>query len=76
MTTSYRAAVETGSCSLDCDGDLGRRWEERATCGHAHKTREAAEKCGEKLRAYDPKTRQCSGLWAYPVIHDADGHRA
>ena len=71
----FRAVVETGSCSMDSDGELGRRFEERTTCGHLNRTREAAERCGEKLRGYNPKTRECSGLWAFPVIHDEDGHR-
>jgi hypothetical protein len=37
---TYTAVVETGSCSPDY-----KRWETRTDCGHAHKTREAAEKC-------------------------------
>ena len=37
----YSAVVESGSCSPDY-----QRFEERVHCGHAHKTREAAERCG------------------------------
>ena len=71
----FRGVVETGSCSMDHDGRLGHRWEELAKCGHLHKTREAAERCAEKLRAFNRKTRECSGLWAYYMIHDEHGHR-
>jgi hypothetical protein len=42
---TYHVAAETGSCSPDY-----KRWEEKATCGHNHKTVEAAEKCKEKLQ--------------------------
>jgi hypothetical protein len=68
----FVAVVETGSCSM---GVVPPRWETRATCGHVHRTYDAAVACGEKLRAYNPKTRTCSGLWAYPRIHDTEGHR-
>jgi hypothetical protein len=45
---TYSVVVESGSCSTDY-----RRWEERANCGHAHKTIDAAERCREKLtRSY------------------------
>ena len=44
MTTykkeTYSAVVESGSCSNDY-----RRWDERLSCGHAHRTIEAAKKC-------------------------------
>ena len=33
------------------------------TCGHKHKTIQAACKCQEKLIGYDKKTRQCSAKW-------------
>lgn len=40
--------VESGSCSPDY-----KRWEERAHCGHAHRTIDAALACMEKLtRSY------------------------
>ena len=70
-TERYFAVVETGSCSMD-----GQRWEERATCGHAHKTREAAEKCLAKNRGYNPRTRTCSALWYNGRIHNQHGERA
>lgn len=65
-STRYFAVVESGSCSTDY-----QRWEERANCGHAHKTREAAEKClAQKQRRYcnhghaqGTPCRQCLG-WA------------
>ena len=45
---TYTAVVETGSSSMDRN-----RWEELATCGHAHKTVEAAEAClAKKQRWY------------------------
>lgn len=75
----YAVAVETGSCSLDTD-DLGdgydqqHRWEERTTCGHKHKTREAAKACLAKLTKRDQQGR-CSALWHNATIHDQDGHR-
>lgn len=44
----YMAVVETGSCSMDRE-----RWEEAETCGHRHRTIEAARKClGLKQRYY------------------------
>ncbi len=42
-TDRYSAVVETGSCSPDY-----KRWEEKANCGHAHKTIESAQKCLDK----------------------------
>ena len=46
--TTYSAVVESGSCSMD-----RKRWEERATCGHAHKNIEAARAClAKKQRSY------------------------
>jgi len=33
------------------------------TCGHKHKTLEAAEKCREKLIGYNAKARTCSAKW-------------
>ena len=40
---NYRVVVESGSHSED-----GKRWEEKAWCGHNHKSMAAAEKCMEK----------------------------
>jgi hypothetical protein len=45
---TYSVVVESGSCD-----PTYTRWEEKAHCGHNHKTIEAAEKCMEKLtRSY------------------------
>lgn len=44
---TYSAVVESGSCSMD-----GRRWEERTSCGHKHKTIEAAQACLSKKQRY------------------------
>lgn len=33
------------------------------TCGHKHRTVEAARKCQEKLIGYNAKTRTCSAKW-------------
>jgi hypothetical protein len=41
---TYSVVVESGSCSRDY-----KYWEERANCGHAHKTVEAAKACMDKL---------------------------
>ena len=62
---TYSVVVETGSCD-----PTYKRWEERAHCGHAHKTREAAERCMEKLtrmycqhgRAAGTPCRHCLGF--------------
>lgn len=76
----YTVAAETGSCSEPMDevpemGDgLFVRWEQRATCGHKHKTREAAGKCRDKLTRRS-KNGECSALWYGAKIHDQDGHR-
>ena len=71
MNQRYKAVVESGSCSMDY-----KLWEERATCGHLHKTIDAAEKCREKKVGYDKKNRTCSALWYNSTIHNADGSRA
>ena len=44
MATRSSVVVESGSCD-----PTYTRWEERAHCGHAHKSREAAERCMAKL---------------------------
>jgi hypothetical protein len=47
-STRFYAVIETGRCSDD-----SRCWEERESCGHAHKTRDAAVKClTKKALAY------------------------
>ena len=43
---TYTAVVESGSCSPDY-----RRWEEKATCGHKHRTLSAALECLAKQQA-------------------------
>jgi hypothetical protein len=75
MTTTketYSAVVESGSCSTDYT-----RWEERMNCGHAHKTEEAARKCGEKN--YDAKyvngSWQASAAWHGYTVHNQNGER-
>lgn len=42
---TYSVVVESGSCD-----PTYTYWHERANCGHAHRTIEAAEKCKEKLQ--------------------------
>lgn len=85
--TSYKAVVESGSCSMDY-----RRWQERATCGHDHKTIEAAQACLAKQqrwycnhgRAAGSLCKHCGGraqadytsaLWYNGTIHNQDGER-
>jgi hypothetical protein len=72
MTNQYyfTVAVETGNTSMDY-----RSHEQRCTCGHKHKTREAAEKCQEKLTRRD-KSGNCSALWYNSRIHNQDSERA
>ena len=70
----YKVVAETGSCSAD-NGMNAARWEERADCGHQHRTVEVAEKCKVKLTARDKKGN-CSALWYHARIHDQDGYHA
>lgn len=64
--TTFSVVVESGSCDM-----RGERWEERAHCGHRHKTIEAALYCMSKLTRYycrhgrpsGTACRQCHG-WA------------
>lgn len=72
---TYTATVETGSHSIMPDATGKIRWETYATCGHRHRSYEAAERCGERRRNYDPKTQTCSALWYNYRIHDNHGHR-
>ena len=65
---------------------VGRSWHEYdgspapdRTCGHAHKTLAAAEKCGEKLYAakYTNGNFQACAAWHdYYVINNATGQKA
>ena len=64
-TERFFAVAETGSCSPDY-----KRWEERATCGHAHKTREAAEACRVKKQNWSKDGKTCSVLWYNSKIHN------
>jgi hypothetical protein len=41
---TYSVVVESGNCSMDYS-----RWEERCSCGHQHKTIEAAKRCLDRL---------------------------
>ena len=68
----YKAVVESGSCSRNYEF-----WEERAECGHLHRTVEAAEKCGMKHRGdrYENGSWTCSALWYNFCVHDQDGRR-
>lgn len=71
MTGQYfTVAVETGSTSMDY-----KRHEQRCTCGHKHQTRDAAEKCMEKLTKRDANGN-CSAQWYNSRIHNQDGERA
>lgn len=45
------------------------------TCGHQHRTEEAAEKCREKLIGYDPKSRQCSAKWYNSFVMVIQGEK-
>ena len=68
----YSAVVESGSCSPNNN----KRWEEHAYCGHAHKTIEAAQKCGKKNMRdhyYVGGSWQCFSLWNDFMIHNQLG---
>ena len=74
MTTkqTYKAVVESGSCSTDY-----RYWEERIHCGHAHKTYAAAEKCGAAHynARYVHGSWQANADWHGYKIHNQEGER-
>lgn len=70
--STYRVVVETGSCSMPDNNPT--RWEYRTTCGHLHRTREAAEKCLARLQRTD-KHGNCSALWYNARIHNQNGER-
>lgn len=69
----YSAVVESGSCD-----PTYTRWEERVNCGHAHLTKEAAERCGAKNYAskYVNGSWQASAKWHGYTVHTQDGRRA
>jgi len=56
MAVRYSVVVESGSCSRDY-----QRWEERAHCGHAHRTLEAAQKCMARLTRWQCQHGRPSG---------------
>ena len=76
---TYSVVVESGSCD-----PTHTRWEERAHCGHAHKTIEAARKCQAKLtrmycdhgRIARLPCRACLGGRAHPRTCSATWHNA
>jgi len=77
---TYTVAVETGSCCGPHDAHNpapagGCSWEERATCGHHHRTYAAAERCRDKLLNWDRDGRNCSALWYNSKIHNQHGQR-
>ena len=51
------------SVAIGYSTDMQRRPAPDQTCGHKHKTSEAAEKCQEKLLAWNKTTRECSAKW-------------
>jgi hypothetical protein len=67
LKLTYSAVVESGSCSMDYS-----RWEERKNCGHAHKTIEAAKRCGAKLynSRYEGGSWTASAAWHGYKVHD------
>ena len=70
---TFKAVVETGSCSI---GPEPRRWEERFTCGHAHRTARAAYECLDRLHARHRELNKLveSAKWYDGRVHDS-GHR-
>jgi len=68
---TYSAVVESGSWSED-----GRR-EERKHCGHAHRTVEAAYRCGSRHYAskYVRGSWQANAAWHGYTVHDQDQRR-
>jgi len=71
MRNVFVAVVETGSC----DAATRTRWEERATCGHQHRTWNAAYACGIKHQSWSTDGRNCSALWYNFAVHNANGER-
>lgn len=68
----FTAVVESGSCD-----ETYTYWEERLSCGHLHKTQEAATKCGAKHYGskYVRGSWQASAAWHGYKVHDQDGRR-
>ena len=69
MKITYTAVVETGSCSMDY-----KRWETRTDCGHAHRTREAAEKCIAKKQQWYCQHGRKTGSTCGQCLGYAQGH--
>jgi hypothetical protein len=69
---TYSAVVESGSHSID-----GKRWEERRNYGHAHRTIEAAKKCGAKLynARYVNGSWTANAEWNGYTVHTRRGER-
>lgn len=61
--------VESGSCSTDFT-----RWEERAHCGHAHRSIEAAKKCMAKLTRYYCNHGRAAGTACRRCLGYAQAH--
>lgn len=58
--TTYSVVVESGSCD-----PTYTRWEERAHCGHNHKTLETAQKCLANLtRSFCQHGRPARSLYS------------
>jgi hypothetical protein len=51
------------SVAIGNSTDMQRRPAPGQTCGHKHKTSEAAEKCQNKLIGLNRKTSTCSAKW-------------
>ena len=66
---TYSVVVESGSCSTDY-----KRWEDRAHCGHAHRTREAAERCMERLTRWYCEHGHAAGTPCRACLGYAQAH--
>jgi hypothetical protein len=64
---TYSAVVESGSCD-----ESYTYWEEKVNCGHAHRTIEAAERCGAKHydSRYENGSWTASQRWHGYRVHD------
>ena len=65
----YSVVVESGSCSQDY-----KKWEERAHCGHAHRTIGAAEACMDKLTRWYCNHGRIQGAPCRHCYGCAQGH--
>lgn len=55
---TYSVVVESGSCD-----PTYTRWEERAHCGHRHRTLETAERCRSRLTRMYCQHGHVAGTW-------------